>query len=65
VLWLDERVGGRVVEHRAVEGDAAAVERGQPGERAQHGALARAVGAEQRQQLAGPHLQIGLQVERA
>jgi hypothetical protein len=58
-LWLDEGVGGRLVHDDSIDHDAAVVDRFESGQTAQHGALAGTVGAEQREQLAGPHLEVG------
>jgi hypothetical protein len=58
-----ERVGGGIVEHDAVELDAPAVERAQPGDRPQGGGLAGAVGPEERHDLAVVDLQVDRQVE--
>ncbi len=62
---FDEDVGRRVVDDGVVDRDAAAVDRGESGQAAQHRALAGPVRAEQRQELAGLHVEICVQVERA
>ncbi|TPW14052.1 MAG: hypothetical protein FD127_1653 [Acidimicrobiaceae bacterium] len=65
LLGLDEDPGCRFVDAQAVDGDAPGVERFEAGEAAQHGGLAGTVRTEQRDQLAGPHFQIDMQIEGA
>jgi hypothetical protein len=57
---LDDRVRGEAAERPALELDRAAGEAEQPGDRPERAGLPRAVGADQRHQLAGPHLQVDL-----
>ena len=61
---VDEDVGGRVVERLAVELDAALVDRQQPGEAAEQGALAGAVGAEHGDGLAALRGEVDVEAER-
>ncbi len=61
----DEHVGGGVVEHGAVELDAAVVERLEAGDDAQRGGLAGAVGPEQRDDLAVADVEVDVEPEVA
>jgi hypothetical protein len=61
----DEHVGGGVVEHGAVELDAADVERLETGDDAQRGGLAGAVGPEQRDHLAVADVNVDFEPEVA
>ena len=64
-LGADEDVGGGVVERFAVELDAAVVDRQQPGEAAEQGALAGTVGAEHGDGLAALGGEVDVEAERA
>ena len=65
LLGPDERVGRGVVEHLTIEGDAAVVDRQQPGEAAEQRALARAVGSEDGDRFARVGRDVDVQFERA
>ena len=57
LLWRHERPGAAVVDEGASEPNVAVISATEPGDRAQRGRLARAVGAYERDRLAGVDLQ--------
>ena len=62
---LNERRNRRVVDRVRVDHDSPSVDCGETSEATQQRALARTVRTEQRQHLAGPHLDVDAQVERS
>ncbi len=65
LLWRDEHVAGWIIQAMTVEFDTAVVDRQEAGETPEHSALARTIGTEERDDLAGSGAQFDVEVEGA